>query len=125
MHSFGVSYATAFLGAFAVGAVVTALVTVRFGQLGRLIMVLPVPLLSLFGVWPLAQALGPNRGCDYDCEGNALFGILMYVGLVLGIIIATVVTWAMGVTDEYPGERSELPELPRGYDAPKSDDTRE
>ena len=57
-------------------------------------MVLIVPVLSVFWVWQIAQSLGPNHGCSYDCEGNALFGVLLFVGLILGIAAAATGTWA-------------------------------
>jgi hypothetical protein len=117
VQSFGVYYTSAFFGGFAAAAVVTVAVVALFGRAAGLVTVVTVPLLSWPAVWPVAASLGPNSGCNYDCEGNALFGILLYAGVVLGVVVAAAATWVVGLGDEYPKGRGELPELPRGYGA--------
>jgi hypothetical protein len=74
-----------------VGLLATWLVVIFLGIVGRVLMVIIVPM-SFFGVWPLARALGPNGACDYDCPGNAFFGVTLFSGLVLGVAIAAVTT---------------------------------
>lgn len=51
-------------------------------------------MLSVFWVSKVAQPFGPNHACSYDCEGNAFFGVLLLVGLVVGIAAAATGTWA-------------------------------
>lgn len=94
MNHFEATYLISFVVAFAVAIAATWVVVTRFGDVGRLVMVVIVPVLAIFWIWPLAGALGPNDGCTDDCEGNAVFGVVIFAGLVIGIAIAATGTWA-------------------------------
>jgi hypothetical protein len=74
-----------------IGLFAAWLLVVLLGMVGRVLIVIVAPF-SFFGVWPLTQVLGPNGACDYDCPGNAFFGIALFAGFVIGVAIAAVGT---------------------------------
>lgn len=56
-------------------------------------MVLVVPVLSFFFVWPLAKAVS-DPSCTYECDSSTLLGGLVLAGELAGIVLASVATWA-------------------------------
>jgi hypothetical protein len=82
-----------FLGALLIGLTVTWLVCLWLGAIGRVVMIVFVPIPSFFFAWALVPLLGPDGHCTGDCFGNAFYGLTLLSGWILGIAAAALAAW--------------------------------